>query len=481
MKQNSEQTVLWQDFRRMLIGSRRLILTVLLTTVFSVYILMQLLTEVYEVKAKVLVKLGRENVEVPVTVNKGGVISSGVRMEEINSEVLLLTSRGLIEKAADKVGIERFFVEMPTPTTTVEKVRFYFKMGLRISKQQLNNLLITLQLKEPESDREKVIAGLQGSLKVGREKNSNVISISLKLPDPDLATDVLNQLLDLYHDRHVDVHKDTSVVDIFSTRSMALGKQIYALESERAELRNSLNLTSIDEERDLLLNRVQRLQDMIASLTREKALLPKTLSFVGPYQSTDKSLTASSSQEFSSPSVEVVKDRIAALQMDRASRLRQYDASAQLITDIDAEIAQLEALVAEGINRRLGPLQSQVQDIYHRLEELNNAEDKIATIERERSWMVERYLVYSKRLEEAKVSQDLDLRRVANIAILTYPQPPSQPVYPPKLKMLILSLPIGLLLGIGLALLLDYLNDTIRSRRDIESIQGLTYLGRFQV
>jgi capsular polysaccharide biosynthesis protein len=38
-----------------------------------------------------------------------------------------------------------------------------------------------------------------------------------------------------------------------------------------------------------------------------------------------------------------------------------------------------------------------------------------------------------------------------------------------------------LILGIAVALLLEYLNNTVRTYRDLTSIKGLTYLGTFRL
>jgi capsular polysaccharide biosynthesis protein len=41
------------------------------------------------------------------------------------------------------------------------------------------------------------------------------------------------------------------------------------------------------------------------------------------------------------------------------------------------------------------------------------------------------------------------------------------------------SLPVGLLLGLVLALLLHYMNDTIHDERDLLAIEGVEFLGHF--
>jgi capsular polysaccharide biosynthesis protein len=54
---------------------------------------------------------------------------------------------------------------------------------------------------------------------------------------------------------------------------------------------------------------------------------------------------------------------------------------------------------------------------------------------------------------------------------------PIEPVYPRKLLIMGIVLPFGLILGISLALLLEYVSDRIETERDINSIEGMNFLG----
>jgi len=73
----------------------------------------------------------------------------------------------------------------------------------------------------------------------------------------------------------------------------------------------------------------------------------------------------------------------------------------------------------------------------------------------------------------------VDLMNVDNVNILaaaTLPENPS-PINPnPKLNMAI-AMVIGLMLGVGVAFLLEYLDTTIKTEQDIEELLGLPILG----
>lgn len=56
---------------------------------------------------------------------------------------------------------------------------------------------------------------------------------------------------------------------------------------------------------------------------------------------------------------------------------------------------------------------------------------------------------------------------------------PMVPVAPKRLLFSLAALPVGLILGLAFALMADYLNDRVRTERDLCQIRGLNYLGKF--
>src|SRR5262245_10815149 len=83
----------WSTISALLARYRWLILAVFLVTVLTGWAVLQVFfTELYESQSTALVKLGRETTEVPSSVTNGNVLSQGVRVQDINSEVQLLSS-----------------------------------------------------------------------------------------------------------------------------------------------------------------------------------------------------------------------------------------------------------------------------------------------------------------------------------------------------------------------------------------------------
>src|SRR5262249_35659106 len=103
----------WKIFLGLVVQKRKMIVMTVATALLSTYIALQFLSDQYAVEASLLVKLGPENVEVPVTAQSGAVTTFGVRKEEINSEVQMLRSRSLIEQVVGRLGVDSFTRETP--------------------------------------------------------------------------------------------------------------------------------------------------------------------------------------------------------------------------------------------------------------------------------------------------------------------------------------------------------------------------------
>ena len=138
-------------------------------------------------------------------------------------------------------------------------------------------------------------------------------------------------------------------------------------------------------------------------------------------------------------------------------------------------------MLKRGLDRLAQELRGEADKIERELASLNHGEKELAALDREQGVAAESFQTYAKRLAEARISEALDLRRVSNVALLSAPVVSPEPVYPRKLLIVLISLPFGLTLGIALALLLEYLNDTIRDRRDLRGFPELPVLGRLRI
>ena len=499
------------DWRTILTKRKGVIVVVMLATLLTAYVGVRfILPELYEAKASVLVKLGRENIEVPATVQKGSVVSAGVRKEELNSEIQMLTAPSLITEVVDRLGLDAFKGGAERPPGGL---REYAAALAGRTRQAVDAALVAVGLKKQLSDRDKAIVGITGALSVAGEVESQVITVKLRLPDPDLAVRVLDVLLQLYFDHHIEVWRGPDAKAFFDVQVDSRRRQVHDLETAREAVKAKLSLVAVAEQRTLLLRQLDAFRTEIENNEVKKA----------GFQAQERAMQArldalpddvpQTESVSPNPLVQFRKERLTTLQQERARRATVYAPESEPIKNLDREIANLEQLLAQdpptvvasrtvqanplktsfvqgieqarvqidGFEAASRQLRGQVAALEDRLREINTGERQLRLLDREYQMAEEGYLAYAKRMEEGRISEELDRRRVANITVLSPPVRPIEPVFPRKLLIMALSIPSGLLLGVVLAVLLESASEAVTVPRDVGGVEGLAYLGKVRV
>jgi uncharacterized protein involved in exopolysaccharide biosynthesis len=500
----------WIEWRPVFTRHKTLLISVVLAAVVGAYIAVRfVLPEIYEAKASVLVKLGRENTELPATVQAGSFISGGVRREELNSEIQMLTAPSLIAAVVDEIGLEAFRAHPRPAETGWRAVVAFLRDGLRWAREAVDSLLIALGLKKHLTEREKILVGIESALKVAAELESQVITVRLRLPDPDLAVRVLSILLQRYHDRHIEVWRTVNAKEFFDAQVGARRQHVQQLEAAREAVKAKLDLVSVGEQRAIVLKQLDAIRTEIEGNRAKKAGAEAQERAMRARLDALPDQLRQSENITPNPLIQTRKDRLTVLEQELARRLGVYDRDSAPVKNIEQEIAHINRLIEgetptivgtltlqahplkagfqqsieqtrvliEGLDSSTRQLQAQAAALEARLREINAGDQQLRALDREHKLAEESYITYAKRMEEGRISEELDRRRVANITVLSAPVKPLEPVSPRKLLIMALSLPLGLFLAVGLALLAEYLREKVTTGEDVARVGEVTYLG----
>jgi uncharacterized protein involved in exopolysaccharide biosynthesis len=504
-----QNTATWRDVRQFFAGKWKIIVLVFVATVLGTYVGLQLMTDRYEGKATLLVKLGRENAEVPTTVQNSGFVSTGMRKEGVNSEVQILTSPSLIAETVDKFGPEAFAFRPAPPKTIVQAVRYYIKSAVRWVKDRGDDSLIALNLKKKLSSRDAAIQMLEDEIQVEPEKDSDVITVSLKFPDPQMCEQIIDNLLQLYLDRHMKAWRSPAAKEFFGEQLAQYKERLDEIQGARDQVKSKWNLSAINEQRSLLLKEVNELSAQIESNNAEMAGFDTQKSMMAARMGALPEQVNALQVQIQNPSIQSINERIIALQLERAKLNSRYLPDAEPVKKVDDEIRDLQAVLKieqptlvgststeinpvrqnftesieqnrvkiAGLEAKNLKLRADVERLNGHLLALNSGEDEMESVDRDYKIAQESYDDYAKRVEEGRISDELDLARVSNISVLSPASASLEPVYPRKLLLLGVAAGLGLVLGIALALLLEYMDDRIRKPQDIAAIGNLRVLG----
>jgi uncharacterized protein involved in exopolysaccharide biosynthesis len=507
------RSVCWDDVEAFLIRRWKLILGVFLATCLGTYTALQLMTERYDTSASLMVKIGRENAEIPSTVQKTGLVTGGVNEQVVNSEIQMLTSPSLAEEVVNRVGVAAFKAPLAPPKSLLALPKYYVKRFFRWAKRAGNEALIALDLKRRLTDREAAVTSVVDSLQVQAEKNSQVISIHLELPDPELGRRVVKELVDLYLVRHANVYQDSDVNGFFAVQLREKEDELKHLLAKRAETRNKYALSSVAEQRSLLLKQLSDIKTQIQLDQSEEVMLSKQRDVMTVRLTQVPPELQSSKIQTQNPSIQSIRDRLTSLQLEHAKLASRYVAHAGPLAKNEEEIAELNALLSgeqptllgnvtsqpnpvrlnftegieqdevriQGLHAKSTALLGPLGKIEQRLKNLNVGEDQLHDIQREIELSEQSYNSYAKDLEESRISQQMDSRRIANVSLISAPASSYQPVYPRKLLIMEVALPLGFFFGLAFAGLIEYMDDTVRCSKDLDELNDLPCLGSFRI
>ena len=501
--------ITFAQVRRFIPQYKWVILGVFAFTTLAAYASLSLITELYDVRSALLVKLGRENLDAPITA-RNGVFSTGIRREELGSEVQFLRSTKLVEQVVDEMGVDAFRVTRVPPSALLAKAKFYTKAGLRWVKDRYQDTLVALDLKKRLNERDAAVAMLIDRLVAEPQKDSDVIHLSLRLADPQLGIRIQETLVEKYLAHRVDVRRNRGVKEFFEREVSELRARLENAERHANEWRAKSQLTLPSEQKALLLRQIREVSaERERSISRVQALGGQVREARGLMNGTAERVSAA--QVETNSQVQQLRERLTRLESERAKLLTTYLPAASPVGIVEAEIAtvrellakpheseigsvttapnpirqQLEQVVTQdrvqltGLTAQIAAQQRQLDRLHAELKALEVADVTLLELDRERVLAEQTYLSAIKRLSEADIESELDVSRISNVAVASAPAASLTPVYPRKLLLMALALALGLVFGVGLAALLEWTSDTVHDADDASAATDLTCLATF--
>ncbi len=462
-------------------------LTVIITVTLGTF----LTAAIYRSEAKLMVRLGRENVSLDPTMTTGQIINvSQSRLDEINSEMEIIKSRELAEKVVDFIGSEKLLnrpdEELLTDGMTRETLG-NTQRKVRSIVRGPRDLLERLDLVDPVDDRDKAVLSVIKNLKVDTLKGSSIISISYEAQSRELARDVIAKLINLYLEKHIAVYQTHGSYEFFSEQSDNLREKLLQAESELRDTKNRIGVASPDEQRLIVMNRIGDLKQMKEStevelaVSKDKIQAMQKMLAVSP-----NTVVAGEGIGFSDHGADLMRARLYELQIEEQDLVSKFNEESRQVTKIRQEVAEAQALLdKQRLNSvqselfseeiTLSSLQAKVEKIEKQLAEaqaelkvVNEADFRITQLAREIDILKTSYHKYSDSLEQVRIDQAMEAVNISNISVVQPATFPIKPIRPRKSLNLALGLILGILGSIGLAFFCQYMDHSIKTPENVK-------------
>lgn len=338
---------------------------------------------------------------------------------------------------------------------------------------------------------EEAVGRLQGSLSVTAVRDADILVIGVKHSDPQLAARLANGVAQTYREQSLDykVSSTSGAVEWLSDQLDDLKKQLESSELALYTFKKKNNMVSVslEDKQTLVSRRIERIQDALTEVQlkrMETAALRKQLVAAKKMDPLDIVV----GPIMDSPSVQSMRRAYVEEQQKYRGLRERYLEHHPLVRQQKATLQAIRTNLAGEINKELAAVESKfreqqdhetqlaaaLQEAKNESLELNKRELNYKRLKRSTENTSRLYSLVLARMKESDLSAQL---RVSNIRLLDAATAPKTPVSPRIKISLALGLFFGLLLGVGLALVVDMVDNTVKSQADVEQSSALVTLG----
>ena len=341
---------------------------------------------------------------------------------------------------------------------------------------------------DESSDESAMVSAFLARVDVVPITGSRLVDVTFQAMDPTFAATAVNTLVDEYVEQNLQLKLQSTQNMLDWLDREVSNQQLKVQESERAlaEYRDRQNALSLDEKQNIVLARVNKLNDdvMMAKTKRaQKEVLFNQIKAIQAGQAADTIPAVSQAA-----AVQSAKQRLIEAQRNKAQLQEKYmekhplmqkaladlqEAQRQYDLEVSRAVQQIKndydttVLEEQTMSRALDAAKGDAQDLSRKSVDYN-------VMEREANSNRQIYQSLLQRENELRVSSN---SHANNVRVVDHAEVPKSPITPTGRRTWLVSIGIGLVLAIAVAYGLDYMNDTIKTPEDVTRRLKMHFLG----
>ena len=337
---------------------------------------------------------------------------------------------------------------------------------------------ITINIK----NRDQVIDSYKTRINISSvDKNSSVLTLSLQHAVTKKAEDILDELVKQYN---LDAIKDKSIVsektkDFIEDRLRSVGSDLANIQDDVKDYKTKFGITGLSTEGELALQSVSNNNQQIAAIQSQLTLA----------EWIQEKLTKESEQNdvlptnlgFTDVSITNSIESYNALVLDKNKLLVTAGKRNPQLIEVQKRIATLNKNLLSSLENlkksleiQLSQLNIEAKKALSKISTIPMIEREMIDIERQKEIYAELYSYLLKKKEETAISLAVT---VPNAKIIDYAYSNGIPVSPKKNIIYLAALLLGLLIPFIIIYILNLLDTKIHTRKDIEELTTIPFLG----
>ena len=477
------------DYVKVLYKRRWTAITTFVLVVGSVTVYTFTATPIFEAKTRLLIESEEQN----VVSFKQVVEQDQAKADYYQTQYNILQSRALARRTLDQLKLwdrapfggqveQGFSVKKAVLGAPAAVVGLFKSNDDKVAENQI-------PAADETTAQSKAIDAFLGRLTVAPIRNSRLVDVKYQLPDPALATTIVNALAKNYIEQNLEYKFMASkeANDWLGARLSEERKAVEAAEAKLQQYREQNDAISLTDRENIT---VQKLADLNAALTRAKT---ERIQKEAMYQQ----LQASQSDPSKLDTFPAILGNVFIQQQkgELADLQRQYAQASEKLGDKHPEIIKLKTAIQLSQTKLTGEIGKVVQSVRSEYQAalaqensltgaLNQQKGEAMSMNRKAIdyGVLERDVesskgIYNSLLQRAKETGVSGELKTSNIRVVDAAEKPRAPISPNKRQNMLLGLFGGSLVACGLVFFFQYLDSRLKTPDEITAHLGLAHLG----
>ncbi|MBW1962336.1 MAG: polysaccharide biosynthesis tyrosine autokinase [Deltaproteobacteria bacterium] len=493
MEEEREEQIDLRDYLRVLLKRRWIIFSVFMIVVLSVAVHTFTATPIYQATARIVIE--KENPNLVSIQEVMAVDATG--SDYYQTQYRIIESRSVAREVIKKLDLKNSPEFFPPPEDDVmSNIRRWMADTIGFWKDWIRSLIRTelppspVDAGGPEQDAGLVSAFIS-RIDVKPIRNSRLVDIRMEAADPVLAAKMVNALVQAYIDRNLETKLQAAkdAVKWLAERIEEERKKVEQAENALLRYKEKHGIItgfSSDAEKITAEKLAQLNAQVVEAESRRVEAETRYRQAMALEQTPD--MLDSIPEVLKNDLVRQIKKMEVDLYNRMSELSKKYGRNHPRMVAIRSELAELQKRKMQEVKRVVNSLRNEYRLAVAREEslkqalaaqkaeslELNKKAIQYGVLQRQAESSRHMYELLIKRFKETTLTEEM---KTGNIRIIDRAEVPLHPVKPKKRLNLMLAVVVGLMLGVGLAFFLEYLDNTIKVPDEIKSFLRVPFLG----
>jgi len=372
----------------------------------------------------------------------------------------------------------------------IEAMRLYQDPRFTTVRQNVPDPSMPGSIMQPDPTQAAGLLGaFHGGLSIQLIPSTRLILVSYTHPDPRFATEATNTLVKTFIEENFRTKYDSAsqTSDWLSHELADLQLKVQTSEEKLVRYQKDHGILGIDEKQNVVTEKLGELNKELtaAEMDRIEKEADYKLAMNGDPASFAR---ATPDGRNVGGLLDKLYEKEAELETQYAMATTEFGIGYPKVTELSNQLKQVRTAIAAektkmqekmrdeylAASQRENLLESAFNQQKQEANKLNESAIEYTVLKRDAETNRQLYQDLLQRLKEAGVSAGL---RSSNIRVVDIARIPTQPISPNVHRSLVLGFLLGLSLAIGLALVLESLDNTVRSIDEISAVSTLPALG----